>query len=216
MRPGGPKRLPRLLPQEAPRRRPPRRSTQDAPRAPHGPPRDPQDAPRGFQQASRRHPRRLREAFKMRPAIIMLARFILLIIIIRIFPNILIILIIFLILLPLLLTPLIIRLLFLIHLLILIPFIIMSPPLPSSIHPSSQPTPYRHPSFARFGCPPLCSHISLVTSTRLGVVSGWAGGNARSVIRNCSGLTAQPVGTFSSIPACTSCMTGSAAARARQ
>ena len=75
----------------------------------------------------------------MRPAIIMLARFLLLIIIIIIFPNIIIILIIFLILLPLLLTPLIIRLLFLIHLLILIPFIIMSPPLPSSIHPSIQP-----------------------------------------------------------------------------
>ena len=56
-------------------------------------------------------------------------------------------------------------------LLFLIPFIILLPA-PSSIHP-----PYPHPSFARFGCPP-----SLVTATRLGVVSGWASGDTRSVL----------------------------------
>ena len=39
-------------------------------------------------------------------------------------------------------------------------------------------------SFERFGCPPplcCCYNTSLITSTRLGVVSGWTGGDTRSV-----------------------------------
>ena len=53
-------------------------------------------------------------------------------------------------------------------------------PLP---HPSIQP-PSPHPSFAWFGEPLLC-HPTLITSTRLGVVPGWAGGGTQSV-KECS------------------------------
>ena len=48
--------------------------------------------------------------------------------------------------------------------------------LPQAFGPSS--------SFERFGCPPpFCCfyNTSLITSTRLGVLSGWAGGDTRSV-----------------------------------
>eukprot|EP00959_Pyramimonas_sp_CCMP1952_P377057 7897870-Pyramimonas_sp.AAC.1 len=52
----------------------------------------------------------------------------------------------------------------------------MCAPLP---RPPPQPPP-RRPSFAQLSYPPLAPRTPLITSTRLDIASGWAGGETRS------------------------------------
>ena len=163
------KRLPRD-PQDAPRDslRHPRHS-----RRLLGPPRRSQDAPRGLQAAPKRYPKRLREASK-RPLAILLALLLFIFFASRA---------------PArwvaestpggsalrrsgtiapgqrrtrqLGTLLLIRL-----------FLLLLPP----------PSPPPPPSKDNDG-PAICSYTSLIISTRLGIVSGWAGGDTRNIKR---------------------------------